>query len=63
MGGTASDGYYEIDRAQAELSTVVSAWKDNAKNAQSAAQANAAAINSVSGRVSSTEEGLTSVSG
>ena len=63
LGGTASDGYYEIDRAQAELSTVVSAWKDNAKNAQSAAQANAAAINSVSGRVSSTEEGLTSVSG
>ncbi|MCE0869275.1 phage tail protein [Pseudomonas alloputida] len=63
LGGTASDGYYEIDRAQAELSIVVSAWKDNAKNAQSAAQANAAAINSVSGRVSSTEEGLTSVSG
>lgn len=63
LGGTASDGYYEIDRAQAELSTVVSAWKDNAKNAQSAAQANAVAISSVSGRVSNTEEGLTSVSG
>ncbi|WKU97352.1 DUF1983 domain-containing protein [Pseudomonas fulva] len=63
LGGTASDGYYEIDRAQAELSTVVSAWKDNAKNAQSAAQANAVAISSVSGRVSNAEEGLTSVSG
>ncbi|WP_230380401.1 phage tail protein [Pseudomonas fulva] len=63
LGGTASDGHYEIDRAQAELSTVVSAWKDNAKNAQSAAQANAVAISSVSGRVSNTEEGLTSVSG
>lgn len=63
LGGTVSDGYYEIDRAQAELSTVVSAWKDNAKNAQSAAQANAVAISSVTGRVSSTEEGLTSVSG
>ncbi|WP_225806686.1 phage tail protein [Pseudomonas fulva] len=63
LGGTASDGYYEIDRAQAELSTLVSAWKDNAKNAQSAAQANAVAISSVSGRVSNTEEGLTSVSG
>lgn len=63
LGGTASDGYYEIDRAQAELSTMVSAWKDNAKNAQSAAQANAVAISSVSGRVSNAEEGLTSVSG
>lgn len=62
LGGVETDGYYEVDRAQAELSSLVSAWKDNAKNAETAAQANAKAINSVSGRVSGAEDGLTSVS-
>ncbi|EKT4480245.1 phage tail protein [Pseudomonas putida] len=63
LSGATSDGYYEVDRAQAELSSVVSGWKDNARNAESAALANASAISGVSGRVSKTEESLTSVSG
>ena len=63
LSGVVSDGYYEVDRAQAELSPVVSGWRDNAKNAENAALANASAITSVSGRVSRTEEGFTSVSG
>ncbi|MBS6036492.1 phage tail protein [Pseudomonas sp.] len=63
LSGVVSDGYYEVDRAQAELSPVVSGWRDNAKNAENAALANASAITSVSGRVSRTEEGYTSVSG
>jgi len=61
--GAATDGYYEVDRAQAELSPTVSGWKDNARNAAAAAAVNAAAITSVGARVSKTEEGLTSTSG
>jgi predicted phage tail protein len=63
VDGTPLTGFSEWDRAQFELSPTVSGWKDNGKVTASDLTAQAAATTALTGRVTQTETGLTSVSG
>jgi predicted phage tail protein len=61
--GSITAGFAEVDRAQLEVSPVVSGWKDSGKVASADIAAQAAATSALTGRVTQTETGLTSVSG
>jgi predicted phage tail protein len=61
--GSITAGFAEVDRAQLEVSPVVSGWKDSGKAASADIAAQAAATTALTGRVTQTETGLTSVSG
>jgi predicted phage tail protein len=63
VDGTPLTGFSEWDRAQFELAPTVSGWKDNGKVTASDLTAQAAATTALTGRVTQTETGLTSVSG
>jgi predicted phage tail protein len=63
VDGTSLTGFSEWDRAQFELSPTISGWKDNGKVTASDLTAQAAATTALTGRVTQTETGLTSVSG
>ncbi|ELS43274.1 phage tail tip fiber protein [Pseudomonas syringae] len=56
-------GFIEVDRVQAQLSSVVSGWQDSPDVLRSDLAGQAAATSALTGRVSQTETGLTSVSG
>lgn len=60
LSGTATDGYYEVDRAQAEFAPTVSGWKDNTITVKAATAANASATSALTNRVSSAEGTITS---
>ncbi|WP_317629773.1 TipJ family phage tail tip protein [Pseudomonas alabamensis] len=60
--GQAAAGFAEYDRAQLELASTVSGWRDNGKVNAADAQANASATTALTGRVEKTEEGLTAAS-
>jgi predicted phage tail protein/uncharacterized coiled-coil protein SlyX len=57
MFGTASvsAGFFEFDRAQAQLSTVVSGWQDNTGTIVADVAAQATATNALTGRVTTVE--------
>ena len=57
-----TSGFSEVDRAQLEQSPVMSGWRDNNGVSDTNIAANATATASLAGRVSITEQGLTSVS-
>ena len=59
----AQGGAIEWDRAQLEIGGAVSGWRDNGSLSRSDVVANAAATAALTGRVTQTETGLTSVSG
>jgi predicted phage tail protein len=61
--GSITAGFAEVDRAQLEVSPVVSGWKDSGKVASADIAAQAAATTALTARVTQTETGLTSVSG
>jgi predicted phage tail protein len=61
--GSITAGFAEVDRAQLEVSPVVSGWKDSGKVASADIAAQAAATTALTGRVTQAETGLTSVSG
>jgi predicted phage tail protein len=56
-------GFVEVDRAQAEISTVATGWKDNGQVSAADISTQAAATTALTARVTQTETGLTSVSG
>lgn len=60
--GQAAAGFAEYDRAQLELASTVSGWRDNGKINAADAQANASATTALTGRVEKTEQGLTAAS-
>ena len=60
--GQATAGFAEYDRAQLELASTVSGWRDNGKINAADAQANASATTALTGRVEKTEQGLTAAS-
>jgi predicted phage tail protein len=62
VSGTSITGFAEWDRAQFELSPVVSGWKDNNGLTDDAITAGAAATTALTARVTQTETGLTSAS-
>lgn len=57
-----TSGFSEVDRAQLEQSPVMSGWRDNNGVSDTNIAANATATASLTGRVSTTEQGLTSLS-
>jgi predicted phage tail protein len=59
---TSVTGFMEVDRAQFELSPVMSGWRDNTGLTDSAVTAAAAATAALTVRVAQTETGLTSTS-
>lgn len=61
-GSSLTGGFVDLDKAQLELGQVATGWRDNGKAASMIAAANAAATTALAGRVSKTEEGLTSAS-
>ena len=61
-GSSLTGGFVDLDKAQLELGQVATGWRDNGKAASTIAAANAAATTALAGRVSKTEEGLTSAS-
>ena len=61
-GSNLTGGFVDLDKAQLELGQVATGWRDNGKAASTIAAANAAATTALAGRVSKTEEGLTSAS-
>ena len=61
-GSTLTGGFVEWDRAQLEIGSSVSGWRDNGKVNADAVAANALATFALTGRVESTETGLTSAS-
>ena len=61
--GTINGGFIEVDRVKFEIGNVASGWSDNGQVNASDAAANAAATTALTGRVTQTETGLTSVSG
>ena len=60
--GTATAGFIEVDRAQAQLGSVASGWQDNTGVLDSSVTANAAATAGLTARVTQTETGLSSLS-
>ena len=58
-----SSGVVDVDRAQLELGSVASGWRDNGQVSATDIATQAAATTALTGRVSQTETGLTSVSG
>lgn len=56
-------GFMEWDRAQCEIGTAVTGWRDNTSVSDAAIAAAAVATTALSGRVTQTETTLTSVSG
>lgn len=62
LSGVVTDGYYEIDRAQAEFSTVVTGWRDNGYNSSTDIAANATATQALTNRVTAAEGTITSQS-
>ncbi|SFW65460.1 DUF1983 domain-containing protein [Pseudomonas sp. NFACC10-1] len=56
-------GFIEVDRVQAQMSSVVSGWQDSPDVLRVDLAGQAAATSALTGRVSQTETGLTSVSG
>jgi predicted phage tail protein len=62
ISGASITGFAEWDRAQFELSPVVSGWSDNNSLTDAAVTANAAATTALTTRVTQTETGLTSTS-
>ncbi len=61
--GSVTAGFIDYDMAQVELGTVMSGWRDNGQAGASDILANATATTNLTGRVKTTEDGLTSVSG
>ncbi|WP_442964205.1 phage tail tip fiber protein [Pseudomonas sp. NMI542_15] len=57
-----SSGFMEIDRSQLELGATMSGWRDSNGVSDADTAANAAATTAISGRVSATEQGLSSAS-
>lgn len=57
-----TEGFIEYDRAQLEVGSVASGWRDNGSINAAAVAANASATTALSGRVGATEAGLSSVS-
>lgn len=55
-------GFVDLDKAQLELGTIATGWRDNGKTNAAAAAANASATTAITGRVAATEAGLTSAS-
>lgn len=62
-GSSLTGGFVDLDKAQLELGSIATGWRDNGKTNAAAAAANASATSALTGRVSTTETGLTSVSG
>lgn len=60
--GSVSAGFIEFTRAQLEMGSTLSGWKDNTASVKADAKANAAATTALTSRVSQTETGLTSQS-
>lgn len=56
-------GFTEWDRVQVELGNIVTGWRDSQSALATASATNATATTALTGRVSQTESGLTSVSG
>jgi uncharacterized coiled-coil protein SlyX len=63
LSGSQTAGFFEIDRAQVELSPVVTGWRDSGKVSASDVATQALATTALTARVTQTETGLTSVSG
>lgn len=61
-GSTLTAGWVEFDRAQLELGSTMSGWRDNNGVSDAGIATNAAATTALTGRVSATEQGLTSAS-
>nr|WP_308813300.1 DUF1983 domain-containing protein [Pseudomonas capeferrum] len=57
-GSAASGGFMEVDRAQLELGSTVTGWRDNGQANIEAAAANTQATTVLTGRVEKTEQGL-----
>lgn len=63
LSGTSITGYCEWDRAQLEVGSAVSGWRDNGTLTDAAVATQAKATDALTGRVTQTETSLTSVTG
>ncbi len=60
---TTNAGFVEVDRYQIEAGTAVTGWRDNQQMVKESLAAQASATSALTGRVTQTENGLTSISG
>ena len=61
-GSSLTGGFVDLDKAQLELGSIATGWRDNGKTNAAAAAANASATTALTGRVATTEAGLSSAS-
>ena len=61
-GSSLTGGFVDLDKAQLELGSIATGWRDNGKTNAAAAAANALATTALTGRVATTEAGLSSAS-
>ncbi|HEN8714608.1 TPA: phage tail protein [Pseudomonas putida] len=61
-GSNLTGGFVDLDKAQLELGSIATGWRDNGKTNAAAAATNASATTALTGRVAVTEAGLSSAS-